>query len=71
MKIVEFPQQDDKAKTGAIKMFQDMKERAERDEIDSAIVIGSSEDGGMFIGVNNLNYVEAMGMIAIALKSLE
>ena len=65
MDVIDFP----KNNRGAVAMFSEMLHRAEGQQLSKAIVIGMTEgDGNTFIASSNLNYLELMGLLTIALK---
>jgi hypothetical protein len=70
MKIVEFPEKEKfDEKQNAMEFLDEVRKRAEGNEVTSIVVVMMNDDGHMGMCVL-ADYVEANGMLALALREL-
>ena len=70
MKIVEFPEKEKfDEKQNALDFLDEVRKRAEENEVTRIVVVMMNEDGHMEMSTL-ADYVEASGMLALALREL-
>jgi len=70
MKIVEFPEKEKfDEKQNALEFLDEVRKRAEENEVTSIVVVMMNDEGHMGMSVL-ADYVEANGMLALALREL-
>lgn len=69
VEVVNLPKRDDEAKKGIQEFLDEVKENADENEATQALVIMMDEKGQVGVSASG-NYIDIMGMIAIAMKEL-
>ena len=69
MKVVEFPDKSEENKRDIQEFFDEVKDNIEGLNVTDAVVVTMTEDGEIGFSASS-SYVEAHGLLAIALKSL-
>ena len=68
MKIIEFPKNDEEKKT-ALDFLDEVRIRAEENEVTSIVVVTMNDDGHLGMSVY-ADYLEAAGLLSLALREL-
>lgn len=68
MKVIEFPKQEDRSES-IIEFMDQLKELAQENRVTDAVVVMMNEDGEVGVSVAS-SYIEAMGLLSIALREL-
>lgn len=68
MKVIEFPKQDDQHES-IMEFLDQLKELAQENRVTDAVVVMMNEDGEVGVSVAS-SYIEAMGLLSIALREL-
>jgi hypothetical protein len=70
MKLIDFPKREEfDEKRNALEFLDEVRKRAEENEVTSIVVVMMNDDGHMGMSVL-ADYVEANGMLALALREL-
>ena len=69
MKVVEFPDKSEENRRDIQEFFDEVKANIEGLDVTDAVVVTMTEDGEIGLSVAS-SYIEAHGLLAIALKSL-
>jgi wyosine [tRNA(Phe)-imidazoG37] synthetase (radical SAM superfamily) len=68
VKVIEFPKQDDQHES-IMEFMDQLKELAQQNRVTDAVVVMMNEDGEVGVSVAS-SYIEAMGLLSIALREL-
>ena len=68
MKVIEFPKQEDRSES-ILEFMNQLKELAQENRVTDAVVVMMNEDGEVGVSVAS-SYIEAMGLLSIALREL-
>lgn len=68
MKVIEFPKQEDRSES-IMEFMDQLKELAQENRVTDAVVVMMNEDGEVGVSVAS-SYIEAMGLLSIALREL-
>ena len=68
MKVIEFPKQEDRSES-IVEFMDQLKKLAQENRVTDAIVVMMNEDGEVGVSVAS-SYIEAMGLLSIALREL-
>lgn len=68
MKVIEFPKQDDQHES-IMEFLDQLKGLAQENRVTDAVVVMMNEDGEVGVSVAS-SYIEAMGLLSIALREL-
>lgn len=68
MKVIEFPKREDRSES-IIEFMDHLKELAQENRVTDAVVVMMNEDGEVGVSVAS-SYIEAMGLLSIALREL-
>ena len=68
MKVIEFPKQEDRSES-IIEFMDQLKELAQENRVTDAVVVMMNDDGEVGVSVAS-SYIEAMGLLSIALREL-
>jgi uncharacterized membrane protein len=68
VKVIEFPKQDDQHES-IMEFMDQLKELAQENRVTDAVVVMMNEDGEVGVSVAS-SYIEAMGLLSIALREL-
>lgn len=69
VEVVNLPKRNDEAKKGIQEFLDEVKGKAEENEVTQALVIMMDEKGQVAVSASG-DYIDIMGMIAIAMKEL-
>ena len=68
MKVIEFPKQEDRSES-IMEFMDQLKELAQENRVTDAVVVMMNDDGEVGVSVAS-SYIEAMGLLSIALREL-